>query len=244
MQIVDEVVDPDAAGVLIHTHGPESHHLLVRVRIDLCEPPEPVRRHTGFGHRPLERVGPHILDELLVAHVRPGIRIGPVLGIALARVVRAQSVTDIVNCQVEADMFVDEVLVDRPGSDDVIGNVIEDDNVGIGLHYHRQIGQFERSMLEHRQHCHLGALVRQAPIGNPGPEDRMHFRHVCAPEHEGIGMFDIVIHAHWLIGAKGPHEARYRRGHAVSCVGIDIVGPEASLEQLECRVTFPDRPLP
>ncbi len=35
VDVIDQVVDPDAAGMLIHTHGPEGHHLGFRIGVQL-----------------------------------------------------------------------------------------------------------------------------------------------------------------------------------------------------------------
>ena len=86
-----------------------------------------------------------------------------------------------------------------------------------------------------------GAL--RPAVGDPRPQDRMHLRHVGAPQHEGIGGFDVVVAAHRLVDAEGAHEADGRGRHAVARIGIDIVGAEAGLEQLERGIAFPDRPL-
>ncbi|MNE85782.1 hypothetical protein D3C80_1828190 [compost metagenome] len=72
----------------------------------------------------------------------------------------------------------------------------------------------------------------------------MHLGHVRAPEHEGVGGFDVVVAAHRLVHAEGAHEAHHRRGHAVAGVGVDVVAAKAGLHQFVGGVTFPHRPLP
>ena len=72
----------------------------------------------------------------------------------------------------------------------------------------------------------------------------MHLGHVRAPQHERVRRLDVVVAAHRLVDAEGAHKADSGRGHAVPRVGIEIVGAEARLHQLQCGVTFPDRPLP
>ena len=72
----------------------------------------------------------------------------------------------------------------------------------------------------------------------------MHLRHVRAPQHERIGLLEIVIAAHRLVHAEGADECVGSRGHAVSRVGIEIVGAESGAHQLGGGVAFPDRGLP
>ena len=83
----------------------------------------------------------------------------------------------------------------------------------------------------------------EAAVGNPGPKDRVHLRHVGAPQHEGIGGFDVVVAAHRLVDAEGAHEADRGGRHAVARIRIEIVGTKAGLHQLERGIAFPDRPL-
>jgi hypothetical protein len=71
----------------------------------------------------------------------------------------------------------------------------------------------------------------------------VHLGHVRAPQHEGVGLLDVVVAAHRLVDAEGAHEAGHRRGHAVAGVGVEVVGAEAGLHQLGGGIAFPDRPL-
>ena len=85
---------------------------------------------------------------------------------------------------------------------------------------------------------------RKPAVRNPRPQDRVHLRHVRSPQHECIRRLDIVIAPHGLIDAESAHEADRGRCHAVTRIGIDVVGTKARLEQLVCGIAFPDRPLP
>ena len=71
----------------------------------------------------------------------------------------------------------------------------------------------------------------------------MHLGHVGAPQHEGVGLLDVVVAAHGFIHAEGTHEAHYRGGHAVTGIGIQVVGAQACLHQLGGGIAFPDGPL-
>ena len=108
---------------------------------------------------------------------------------------------------------------------------------------HREVGQLVGAVLESREYSHPDALVGKLAVGDARPQDRVHLGHVRAPQHEGVGMLDVVIAAHRLLDTKGAHEAGNRRRHAVTGIGVEIIGTEASLHQLCGRVAFPDRPL-
>mgnify|MGYP000524124748 CR=1 FL=1 len=66
-------------------------------------------------------------------------------------------------------------------------------------------------------------LVAQAPVCKACPEDRVHLRHVGAPEHEGIGVLEIVVAAHRFIHAEGPHEGIRGGCHAMAGIGVEVV---------------------
>jgi len=71
----------------------------------------------------------------------------------------------------------------------------------------------------------------------------MHLGHVVPPGDEDIGVVDIFVAAHGFIQAEGGHETRHGAGHAESGIGLDIVGADASLEQLGGHVPVRDGPL-
>jgi hypothetical protein len=99
-------------------------------------------------------------------------------------------------------------------------------------------------MLEGREYGDADMRGGEAPVGDPRPQDRVHLRHVGAPQHERIRRLDVVIAAGGLVDAEGSHHAGNRGGHAVPRVRIDIVSAEAGLEQFRGGVALPDRPLP
>ena len=144
---------------------------------------------------------------------------------------RAQAVSDIGLPALEQGMSRDKLLVDPTGFDDVVGDGVEDVEVGLRLEHHADIGEVERAVLERRQHGDLDMRRAQAPIGDTRPQDRMHLRHVGAPQHERIRGLDVVVAAHGLVNAEGAHEADRGRRHAVARIRIDVVGAEAGLEQ-------------
>ena len=63
MNIVDEIVDPGAPGVLIHAHAPEGGDLLVRIPVKSGHVLDVLGGHTGYFFYFLRRV---ILQEGLV----------------------------------------------------------------------------------------------------------------------------------------------------------------------------------
>ena len=71
----------------------------------------------------------------------------------------------------------------------------------------------------------------------------MHLGHVRAPQHEGVGILDVVIATHRLVNTEGTHETGNGRSHAVAGVGVEVVGAETGLPQLGGGIAFPDRPL-
>ena len=161
----------------------------------------------------------------------------------LQRMLRPQTVADVGLTQLEDRMLGDKVLVDAIGLDDVVGDGVEDDEVRLRLEHHRDVGQLERAMLEGGQHRHLDMRIRQPPIGDARPQDRMHLRHVRAPQDERVGGLEVVVAAHRLVDAERTHEAGRSRCHAMARIGIEVVGAEAALEKLGGRVPLPDRPL-
>ncbi len=157
--------------------------------------------------------------------------------------VGAQAVADVGLATLELDVLGNEVLVHRTGRDDVVADVVEDRQVGLRLEDHRVVGELVRAMLEGRQHVHFTARMGQAAVGDAAPQDGVHLGHVRAPQHEGVGVLDVVVAAHRLVDAEGAHEADHRRGHAVARIGVEVVAAEARLHQLGGGVALPDRPL-
>ena len=85
--------------------------------------------------------------------------------------------------------------------------------------------------------------MRHATVGQARPQNRVHLRHVGTPQHEGIGVFQVIVTTHGFIHVEGAHKAHHRRGHAVPGVGIKVVGAEPRLHQLGGGIAFPHRPL-
>ena len=243
MEVVDELVGPDAAHMLVEPHRPERHDLAVRVGVELGQ----VLEHAGLDARELGHGIARIFrDQLAIGlEVRRvhDAGIGGVRGLLLERVLGPQAVADIRHALEEGRVPVDEVLVDPPGLDDVVGDVVEDREVGPRPEDDRQVGQIRAAVLVGGQHGDPHVRMAEAAVGQAGPQHRVHLRHVRAPEHERVGRLEIVVAAHRLVDAEGPDEGGRGRGHAVARVGVEIVGAEARAHQLGRGVALPDRPL-
>ena len=143
----------------------------------------------------------------------------------------------------EAGVLVDEVLIHPAGRDDVIGDVVEDREISARLEHDRDVGEVGAAVGERGQHRDLDVRVAEPAVGQARPQNRMHLRHVRAPEHERVGRLEIVVAAHRFVHAEGAHECVGRRRHAMACVGVEIVGAKAGPHQLGGGVAFPYGPL-
>ena len=63
-----------------------------------------------------------------------------------------QAVADIGLAALEDRMLGDEILVDPPGLDDVVGDGVEEVEIGVRLEHHADVGEIERAVLEGREH--------------------------------------------------------------------------------------------
>ena len=140
-------------------------------------------------------------------------------------------------------MLAEEVLIYRIVLNDIVGDVVQDHQVRLRRKDDAVIRQLEATMLVGRKHRHGDVLVRETTVSDARPEDRVHLRHVSAPQHKRVSLLDVVIAAHRLIHTKGTHKANYCRRHTVTRVRVDVVRTEARFEQLGRGITFPDSPL-
>ncbi len=154
-----------------------------------------------------------------------------------------QAVADVGGSLGKVDVLVDKRLVVGLVLDDVVGDVIEYRQVGLRHEHHVVVAQIEAAMLESRQHVHLAAFPGETRIGEARPQDRVHLGHVGAPQHEHIGVLQVVITAHRLIRAEAADEGRHGGGHAVARIGIDVVGAETGLVQLGGGIALEHGPL-
>ena len=80
---------------------------------------------------------------------------------------RAQAIADVGDPLAELGVLVDEVPVHLVVLDDVVGDVVEDRQVGLGREHHAVVRQLEAAVLEGGQHVHLHIRVGEAAIGHP-----------------------------------------------------------------------------
>ena len=125
----------------------------------------------------------------------------------------------------------------------MIGDVVEDREVSARLEHDRDVGEVGTAVGERGQHRDLDVRVTEPAVGQARPQNRMHLRHVRAPEHESVGRLEVVVAPHRLVHAERPHEGVGSGRHAVSRIGVQIVGTEAGTHELGCCVAFPHRPL-
>ena len=243
MQIVEQLIGPYAANVLVETHGPQRHHLALRIGVELRE----LLQETALDARELgyllERVVLHkgCIDVEVDRLRRAGRR--RALGFDFKRVVRTQSVPNVDRSLDEGGVVLDEILVDPPGHDDVVGDVVKDRQIRAWLEYDRNVGKVGTAVGEGREHRHLHMRVAQSSVREPRPQDRMHLRHVRAPQHEGVRRLEIVIAAHRLVHAEGAHECERGGRHAVAGIRIEVVGAKAGPHQFGGGIAFRHCPL-
>jgi len=190
-----------------------------------------------------QRVGFHEFGEFFKRDVRSATGLVVVGSRLFQRMFGPKPIADVGIAPLEVDVFGDEVVVHRVVFDDVVGDVVQDHQIGLRRKDHRDIGQVETAMLECREDGDFHMGVAEPPVGHARPQNRVHFGHVRAPQDESIGMFEIVVTAHRLVDAEGSNETGNGRGHAMARIGIDVVRTKTGLVELGRRITFPNRPL-
>ncbi len=242
MDVVDQTVHPNTACMLIHAHGPVGADLLVRVGINLGQALQVRFRYTGHLVGLVERV---FRDQLGVVFEADLVELAftGVLRCLLQRVFGTQTVADVGGGGVEVDVLVDELLVISLVLDDVVGDVVSDYQIGLRGEDDRVVCQLEAAVGVGGEHMHFTAGFGQPRVGKTRPENRVHLRHVGAPENECVGVFQVVIAAHWFIDAKGAHESAHGGGHAVAGVGVQVVGAQTRLHELGSGIALPNGPL-
>ena len=207
MNVIDEIVAPDAAGVLVESHRPETDNFGFRIGIEVSEFAKAVDRNAGHFRGLLQRV---FRDELCVILERD---VGCIAGLRPSRrlhfkgIVRPQSIADIRLTAFENGVFVDKILVHTVCRDDVIGDGVQNREIGLRRENDLQVCKIEGAMLECRKHRNANMRRAEPAISHPAPEDRVHLCHVRAPQHESIGGFEVVVATHRLVHAERPHEA-------------------------------------
>ena len=155
-----------------------------------------------------------------------------VLGALFKDVVRAKAVPDVGVGHADVTVLLDEVAFHRPGLDEVVGNVIEDGEVRSRLEDYRNVGQVGRAVLVSGKRCDPHMRRAEAAIRHPRPQDGVHLGHVRAPQHEGVGVLEVIVAAHRLVHAEGADERDCGGCHAMAGVRVEVVGSEAGAHQL------------
>ena len=86
-------------------------------------------------------------------------------------------------------------------------------------------------MSKGRQHMHFTAWFGQTRISKARPQNRVHFCHVSAPEHEYVCVFQIIVTTHWLVDAETAHECANCRSHTMASIWVEAVGAETRFNQ-------------
>ena len=243
MDVVDHLVGPHAADMLVESHGPERHDLALGIGIELCKLLEEFRLHAGQFDRLFERVVRHERLEFIEVDRLHLAGVGRAGRGCLQRMFGPEAIADIGRALHEGGVVAHERLVDAAGRDDVVGDVVEDCEIRARLEDDRHVGQIHAAMREGRQHRDPHMRVAEPSVRQPRPQDRVHLGHVRAPQHERVGVLEIVVAAHRLVHAEGAHEGVGGGRHAVTRIGIEIVGAEAGPHQLGRGIAFEDRPL-
>src|SRR5690606_34785895 len=122
-------------------HGPERHYFFLGISIDFRKAPEALSRYPGFPGGVLQRIGPDKCRKVIKGNISPAVGIPRAFCIYLTRIFGAQSITDIVLPPGKTGVFIDKIMVDLAALDNVVGNVIENNKIGMWLENYRDIRQ-------------------------------------------------------------------------------------------------------
>ena len=169
VEVVDHVVRPHPADVLVEPHRPERHHLGLRVGVELGEPFQCRLRHAReLGHLVGRVFGHELRIGFEIGWVRH-LRVVGVLGPLLEHVLRPKAVADVGVGHPDVAVLVDEVALRRAGLDDVVRDVVQDREVGAGLEDDRHVRQVGRAVLVGRQRRDPHVWGGQPAVGHPAP---------------------------------------------------------------------------
>ena len=237
VDVVDAVVHPRAAVVLVHAHGPQAQHLAALVGEHLGEFLDVLGRHAGDLGGVLQGVGGQARREGVEVdglHVVHGLAdVGLVVAVigGVAEILGALLELHVVGYEVVIVLVVhDEVVGDGVGDGDVASRAEGDHLVGRG-----------RGARGHGGHV----VVAHVPVGElAGRQARvqhgMRLGHVGAPGDKHVGLVDVSVAAGRLVGLEHVHEAHHGAGHAQARVGIDVVGEQPRLPEFGGAVAFHD----
>ena len=123
VDVVDEVVDPGAAGVLVEAHGPVGADLALGIGVEAGELLDGFRRHAGDLLDLLRRVVGEKAAVLLEVDRLPLVLEGEAV---------LQAVADMGLALLEDDLALDERLVVETVADDDVGDAVGQRQVGLG----------------------------------------------------------------------------------------------------------------
>ena len=209
VQVIDQVVGPHAAGVLVKAHRPVGDDFFLRIGIQLRQLFQLIFRYAGHFGGFIQRVLSNEGFVILKAHRFRGIG-SRVFRRFFQRMGWTQTVADVRHAFTQVNVLAKEILVNRIVLNDVVRDVVEDHQIGLRREDHTVIRQLKAAVLEGGENRDVNIRIGQTTVGDARPQDRVHLRHIRAPQDEGIGMFDIVIAAHRFIHTEGTHKADYR----------------------------------
>ena len=209
VQVIDQVVGPHAAGMLVEAHRPVGDDFFLRIGIQLRQLFQLIFRYAGHFGGFIQRVLGNKGFVVLKAHRLRGIG-SRVFRRFFQRMGWTQTVTDVRHTFTQINVLAKEILVDRIVLNDVVSDVVEDHQIGLRREDHAVIRQLKAAVLESGEHRDINIGIGQTTVGDARPQDRVHLRHIRAPQDESICMLDIVIAAHRFIHTKGTHKADYR----------------------------------
>jgi len=247
VEVVDKVVDPGAAYVLVETHRPTGHGLPLGIAQEPGNLADRVGRDAGEFFSIFRCVGVQECFVLLKTYrlslvgkrfVRfpTGFRSAAILKVVL------YAIADPCQPLFEGDMLLNKCLAYEPFFHDDMRHGIREGEVCVRLENSHDIcGLIAAAVQKGLQADDLDVGILVLPLHHPRVEDRMRLSKVRAPNKKGIGEFNIVVTPHRLIHAKGREETGHGRGHAEARIALDVVGANPRLHQFIDGVAFKDR---
>ncbi len=125
--------------------------------------------YAGFFGGVLQRIGFYKLGKIVEGNIRPCIGFIRSRRVNLPLIFRTQAVADIVLTANKTCVFIDEFLIDLAVLNNVIGDVIENNQIAVGFKNNRNVCEFKCAGFVGRHGHNLHVLERQSPVGNARP---------------------------------------------------------------------------
>ena len=237
VDVVDVVVHPGAAVVLVHAHRPQRHDVLVGVGELERERLQVLRRHAGELRGVLEGVGRQARGVLLERDGAHGVD-----GLAHVACVVAVvgGVADVLGALLELQVVVHEGFVVLLVLHEVVRDAVRDGQVGVRLEQHDRVGAHGRAGAQRAQVVVLHVLARELPGREARVQHGVRLGHVGAPGDEHVGVVEVGVAAGRLVGLEHVHEAHHGAGHAQARVRVDVVRKQTRLDELGAGVSLGD----